>query len=116
MSEPRARSEPKSLPNALIRLLLGPLGLRDGPWTLRVIWGRFAAKGVRLGAGRGYLQALLRELPFQAIGIDDEKQLPPYDRGAAEMRTDELMLVAAGLPVPGLDALKNFRYPEPNQR
>jgi hypothetical protein len=48
-------------------------------------------KRVRLGADRGYLQALLRELPFQAIGIDNEKQLPDYDTGAAELRTDERM-------------------------
>jgi hypothetical protein len=87
MSEPRAQLEPKSLPNALIRLLLDPLELLASSWKSRVIWGRFAAKGVRSGAGRGYLQALLRELPFQAIGIDNEKQLPSYDRGPAELRT-----------------------------
>jgi len=72
-------------------------------------------KGVRLGADRGYLQALLSELPFQAIGIDNEKQLSVYDTGAAELRTDELMRVAAGLPVPGLDSLKDIRFPEPAQ-
>jgi hypothetical protein len=63
-----------------------------------------------------HLQALLRELPFQAIGIDNEKQLSDYDIGAAERRTDELMRVAAGLPVPGLDSLKDIRFPEPAQR
>jgi hypothetical protein len=72
-------------------------------------------KGDRLGADRGYLQALLRELPFQAIGIDNDKQPPPYDCGAAELRTDELMRVAAGLPVPGLDSLKDLRFPEEAQ-
>ena len=61
------------------------------------------------------MQAMLRELPFQAIGIDNEKQLAPYDRGAAELRSDELMRVAAGLPVPGLDSLKDIRFPEPAQ-
>jgi hypothetical protein len=39
-----------------------------------------------------------------------------YDRGAAELRTDELMRIAAGLPVPGLDSLKDLRFPEPAQR
>jgi hypothetical protein len=72
--------------------------------------------GVRLGADRGYLQALLSELPFQAIGIDNEKQLSDYDTGAAELRTDELMRVAAGLPVQGLDSLKDLRFPESAQR
>jgi hypothetical protein len=96
----------------LIRLLLGPLELRDGPWTLRVVWGRFAAKGVRSGADRGYLQALLSELPF---GIDNDKQLSDYDTGAAELRSDELLRVAAGLPVPGLDSLKDLRFPESAQ-
>jgi hypothetical protein len=38
-----------------------------------------------------HLQALLRELPFQAVSIDNEKQLPYYDTGAAELRTDERM-------------------------
>jgi hypothetical protein len=59
---------------------------------------------------------MLRELPFQAIGIDNEKQLAPYDCGAAELRSDELMRVAAGLPVPALDSLKDLRFPEPAQR
>jgi hypothetical protein len=39
-----------------------------------------------------------------------------YDQGAAELRTDELMRVAAGLSVPGLDSLKDLRFPEPAQR
>jgi hypothetical protein len=59
---------------------------------------------------------MLSELPFQAIGIDNEKQLSNYDTGAAELRTDELMRVAAGLPVPGLDSLKDLRFPEEAQR
>jgi hypothetical protein len=63
-----------------------------------------------------YLATKLRELPFQAIGIDNEKQLSDYDTGAAELRTDELMRVAAGLPVPGLDSLKDLRFPESAQR
>ena len=63
-----------------------------------------------------HLQAMLRELPFQAIGIDNEKQLPDYDIGVAELRSDELMLAAAGLPVPGLDSLNELRFPEPPQR
>jgi hypothetical protein len=100
----------------LIQLPLDPLGLLASSWKSRVIWGRFAAKCVRLGADRGYLQALLRELPFQAVSIDNEKQLPKYDTGAAELLTDELMRVAAGLPVPGLDSLKDLRFPEPAQR
>jgi hypothetical protein len=69
-----------------------------------------------LDADRGYLQALLRELPFQAIGIADVEQLSDYDTGAAELRTDELMRVAAGLPVPGLDSLNDLRFPESAQR
>jgi hypothetical protein len=69
-----------------------------------------------LGADRRYLQALLRQLPFQAVGIDNEKQLPDYDIGAAELRTDEQMRVAAGLPVPGLDSLKDLRFPGSAQR
>jgi hypothetical protein len=28
----------------------------------------------------------------------------------------ELMRIAAGLPVPGLDSLKDLRFPEPAQR
>jgi hypothetical protein len=59
---------------------------------------------------------MLRELPFQAIGIDNEKRLSDYDTGAAELRTDELMRIAAGLPVPGLDSLKDLRFPEEAQR
>jgi hypothetical protein len=47
--EPRARLEPISLPNACNRLRLGPLGLRDGPWTLRVVRGHFAAKTRQIG-------------------------------------------------------------------
>ena len=39
-----------------------------------------------------------------------------YDRGAAELRTDELIRVAADLPVPGLDSLKDLRFPESAQR
>ena len=110
MSKPCGRLEPLSLPNALSRLPLGPLGLPVA-WfgaTLR-------QKSVRLGADRGYLQAMLRELPFQAVGIADVEQLPDYDTGAAELRTDELMRVAAGLPVPGLDSLKDLRFPESAQ-
>jgi hypothetical protein len=72
--------------------------------------------GVRLGADRGYLQAVLSELPFQAIGIADVEQLSDYDTGAAELRTDELMRVAVGLPVPGLDSFADIRFPEPAQR
>src|ERR1017187_8901163 len=108
MSEPRMRLEPLSLANALIRLRLGPLGLPVASFGASLL-----QSGVRFGADRGYLQALLRELPFQAIGIDNEKQLSVYDTGAAELRTDELMRVAAGLPVQGLDSLKNIRFPEP---
>jgi hypothetical protein len=110
MSEPRARLEPKSPPKALIRLLLGPLGVPVASFGSSSL-----QKRVRLRADRGYLQAMLREMPFQAIGIDNEKQLSDYDTGAAELRTDELMRVAAGLPVPGLDALNDLRYPEPAQ-
>jgi hypothetical protein len=105
------RLEPLSLANALSRLPLGPLGLPVASFETSLL-----QKGVRLGADRGYLQALLSELPFQAIGIDNEKQLSDYDQGAAELRTDELIRVAAGLPVPGLDSLKDLRFPESAQR
>jgi hypothetical protein len=92
-------------------LRLGPLGLPVASFETRL-----RQKGVRLGADRGYLQALLSELPFQAIGIDNEKQLSDYETGAAELRTDELIRVAAGLPVPGLDSLNELRFPEEAQR
>ncbi len=58
------------------------------------------------------LQAMLEEMPFKAIGVQSEKQVPAFDRGAAELRADELMQVAAGLPVPGLDGVRDLRFPE----
>ena len=61
------------------------------------------------------LQAMLQELPFKAVGIADTKQLPAHETGAAELRTEELLHVAAGLPVPGLDLLKDIRFPEQDQ-
>jgi hypothetical protein len=58
------------------------------------------------------LHAMLSSIPFKAIDVAKAKQLPAYDRGAVELRSDELMRAAAGLPVPGLDDLHDARFPE----
>jgi hypothetical protein len=55
---------------------------------------------------------MLSSIPFKAINVQDVKQLPAYDRGAVELRSDELMRVAAGLPVPGLEDLQDAHFPE----
>jgi hypothetical protein len=58
------------------------------------------------------LQELLGSLPFAAIGVANEKQLPAIDRCGAEMRTDELLLTAVGMKPPGVDSLQQLRFPE----
>ena len=62
------------------------------------------------------LQSLLESLPFQVMDAEAAKQEPAHARCAAELRPDELMRTAAGLPVPGLDTLASLRFPEPNAR
>jgi len=58
------------------------------------------------------LQNLLESLPFAAIGVTNQKQLPPLDTCAAEMRSDELMLTTVGMEMPGAEFLKQLRFPE----
>lgn len=62
------------------------------------------------------LQALLESLPFKAVSVTDLKQLPAYDRAAAELRTDELLQMGVGIPVPGLAEIQGLRFPEPASR
>jgi len=38
--------------------------------------------------------------------------LSEYDQAAAELRQDELMVVAAGYSLPGDKLFKQFKYPE----
>ena len=54
--------------------------------------------------------------PDSGDGQAGPARVPDYYQGAAELRTDELMKAAAGLPVPGLDSLKDLRFPEEAQR
>jgi hypothetical protein len=58
------------------------------------------------------LQNLLESLPFAAIGVANQKQLPAIDTCAAEMRSDELMLTTVGVELPGAAFLKRLRFPE----
>jgi hypothetical protein len=58
------------------------------------------------------LQGLLESLPFTAVGIADAKRLQHYDTGAAELRTDELLITAIGGEIPGIERLQELRFPE----
>jgi hypothetical protein len=58
------------------------------------------------------LQALLESFPFKAAGVADVTQLPPHDRVAAELRSDELQQVSFGQAVPGFDAIQSLRFPD----
>ncbi len=41
------------------------------------------------------------------------KQLPEFDKGAAELSSDELMLANVGYEIPGIELLQNLKFPEP---
>jgi hypothetical protein len=56
---------------------------------------------------------MLSSLPFK-IGtkLDSEgDKMVPFDNGAAELRGDELMIVAAGGKLTNQPALENLRFP-----
>jgi hypothetical protein len=59
------------------------------------------------------LQQMLESLPYATIGVANQKQLPEFDKNAAELRTDELMLASFGHEIPGIELLKNLKFPEP---
>jgi hypothetical protein len=56
-------------------------------------------------------QQLLEAMPYMTIGKVEEKQLSEFDRNAAELRTEELDLVAVGYQIPGIELLKNLKFP-----
>ncbi len=59
------------------------------------------------------LQQLLEGMPYKFIGKVEENQLTEFDRNAAELRTEELELVALGYQIPGMELLKTLKFPEP---
>jgi hypothetical protein len=66
------------------------------------------------------IEAMLGEIPF-AVGDDGRKlvegsKLKRFDEGAAELRDDEVLLVAAGHDVEGLDDSMPARLPPPRKR
>ena len=62
------------------------------------------------------LHELIKSLPYATIGVSNMKKLPEFDKGAAELRTDELMLASVGYKIPGIDLLQNLKFPEPDVR
>jgi hypothetical protein len=66
-----------------------------------------------------HIEAMLQEIPW-AVGAQAEKTTPPkvaeYDAGAAEVRGDELLLLAEGQEPPDLAALKEVQLPPPKPR
>jgi hypothetical protein len=63
-----------------------------------------------------HIAALIDEIPWD-VGEDAEKQLPPglaeYDRGAAELRDEEIFRLALGQEPKELKAVKEFKMPPP---
>jgi hypothetical protein len=59
------------------------------------------------------LQQMLESMPYATIGVVNAKQLPEFDKNAAELRSDELMLASVGYKIPGLELLQNLKFPEP---
>jgi hypothetical protein len=63
-----------------------------------------------------HIEALFNEIPW-AVGADAEEHLPPpvaeCDRGAAELRDDELSCLAAGQEPQGLADVKALELPPP---
>jgi hypothetical protein len=59
---------------------------------------------------------MLDSLPFRVGSTKPAKTqaglLPGYDQGAAELRQDELMCVAAGYSLPGDKLFKQLKFPE----
>jgi hypothetical protein len=66
-----------------------------------------------------HIDAMLKEIPW-AVGDGAKEKLPPtlagYDAGAAELRDDELLLLAGGQEPPDLAALKGMQLPPPKPR
>lgn len=67
-----------------------------------------------------HIGAMLDEIPWMA-GTDGAQQLKDspvlkYDQGAAELRDDELLLVASGDPVQGIDGLELLTLPAPTPK
>lgn len=66
-----------------------------------------------------HLKAFLEGIPW-VVGSQAEKCLDPtlldYDNYAAELRADELQLLASGTKVPGLEALKNLKPISPRPK
>jgi hypothetical protein len=59
------------------------------------------------------LQQMLESMPYATIGVVNAKQLPEFDKNAAELRSDELMLASVGYKIPGIELLQNLKFPEP---
>lgn len=66
-----------------------------------------------------HVAAMLQEFPW-TVGTEGEARLPPivaaFDRGAVELRDEELLMSSAGEEPPGLAALKDLKLPEPSRR
>src|SRR3954471_10856185 len=66
-----------------------------------------------------HIDAMLKEIPW-AVGDRAKEKLPPqlagYDEGAAELRADEVLLLAGGQEPPDLVALKGMQLPPPKPR
>ncbi len=76
--------------------------------------GRNASRaGQQLESLQVGLQQLLEAMPYKFIGKVEEDKLSEFDRNAAELRTEELQLVAVGYEIPGIELLKNLKFPEP---
>ena len=65
------------------------------------------------------VDAMIKEIKW-LTGDDAEKNTPPllaeYDRGAAELRTNEACLAAQGKETPEMAALKDLQLPKPKER
>lgn len=87
-------------------------------------------KGGKEAAGQqgllGNIDGMMRALPFR-VGAHAPpeavagrkmavRQLPAYDSGAAELRGDELMLLATGQPIPTTQHLNLLAFPPPPSR
>jgi hypothetical protein len=72
-----------------------------------------AAEALADNGAAAALQGLLEAFPFKTIF--SKSQVPYFDQGAVELRTDQLLAAGMGLPIPGWDEIKDVTYPEPSQ-
>jgi hypothetical protein len=61
------------------------------------------------------MDALIQEIPPELLLRGDNTQLPGGHPSAAELRSDELLLLSLGMEVPGLAELEDLCIPKPGE-